>query len=87
MGETGVIRLRLDKAYVPLYVRLADYADKLKDDSTLALETFLLDFIERNYPGAKRQGEFLRKDLILMSAIEHRAILITEILLNISNGF
>ena len=63
MGETGVIRLRLDKAYVPLYVRLADYADKLKDDSTLALETFLLEFIGKHYPGAKRQGEFLQTAL------------------------
>jgi len=63
MGETGVIRLRLDKAYVPLYVRLADYADKLKGDSTLALETFLLEFIGKNYPGAKRQGEFLQMAL------------------------
>jgi len=63
MGETGVIRLRLDKAYVPLYVRLADYADKLKVDSTLALEVFLLEYIEKNYPGAKRQGEFLQMAL------------------------
>ena len=63
LGETGVIRLRLDKAYFPLYLRLADYADKLKDDSTLALETFLLDFIEKNYPGAKRQGEVLQMAL------------------------
>lgn len=62
-GETGVIRLRLDKAYVPLYVRLADYADKFKNDSTLALETFLLQYIEKNYPGAKLQGEFLRTSL------------------------
>lgn len=59
-GSAGVARLGLDAPYIPVFVRLADYAEKLKADSALALETFLLDYIDRSYPGAARQDEFLR---------------------------
>ena len=59
-GDAGATRLGLDAPYLPVFVRLADYAEKLKTDSSLALETFLLDYIDRNYPGAKGQPEFLR---------------------------
>ena len=59
-GSAGAARLGLDAPYLPVFVRLADYAEKLKTDSSLALETFLLDYIDRNYPGAKGQPEFLR---------------------------
>jgi len=59
-GTAGAARLGLDAPYLPVFVRLADYAEKLKTNSSLALETFLLDYIESNYPGAPKQGEFLR---------------------------
>lgn len=59
-GSAGASRLGLSAPFLPVFVRLADYAEKLKTDSSLALETFLLDYIDRNYPGAPRQGEFLR---------------------------
>ncbi len=59
-GSAGAARLGLDAPYLPVFVRLADYAEKLKSDSSLALETFLLDYIDRTYPGAKGQPEFLR---------------------------
>jgi formylglycine-generating enzyme required for sulfatase activity len=59
-GSAGAARLGLDAPYIPVFVRLADYAEKLKADSALALETFLLDYINRSYPGAPRQDEFLR---------------------------
>lgn len=59
-GNAGVARLGLDAPYLPLFVRLADYAEKLKADSSLALEAFLLDYIERTYPEAKGQNDFLR---------------------------
>jgi len=58
-GSAGAARLGLDAPFLPVFVRLADYAAKLKDDSSLALETFLLDYINRTYPGASRQDEFL----------------------------
>ena len=59
-GSAGAARLGLDVPYLPVFVRLADYAEKLKSNSSLALETFLLEYIESNYPGAPRQAEFLR---------------------------
>jgi len=59
-GSAGAARLGLDAPFIPVFVRLADYAEKLRTDSSLALETFLLDYIDRTYPGAKGQPEFLR---------------------------
>lgn len=59
-GSSGAARLGLEVPFLPVFVRLADYAEKLKTDSSLALETFLLDYIDRSYPGAPRQDEFLR---------------------------
>ncbi len=62
-GETGSSRLRLDLPYVPIYVRLAQYAEELKKDSFLALETFLLEYVKRYYPGQPRQDEYLQTAL------------------------
>ena len=62
-GQSGATRLRLDKLYLPIYVRLADYANQLKKQGTLALETFLLDYIETYYPGKPYQNELLRHAL------------------------
>jgi formylglycine-generating enzyme required for sulfatase activity len=62
-GLAGANRLRLDIPYIPLFVRLADYAEKLKDNGSLALETFLIAYIDEHYPGKARQAEFLRMAL------------------------
>lgn len=59
-GNAGAARLGLEAPYLPIFVRLANYAEKLKVDSSLALETFLLDYINSYYPGEKGQPEFLR---------------------------
>lgn len=59
-GNAGAARLGLDAPYLPIFVRLANYAEKLKLNSSLALETFLLDYINSYYPGEKGQPEFLR---------------------------
>ena len=63
LGLTGAIRLRLDFPYLPLYVRLADYAQELRHNNNLALEGFLLKYIQEHYPGKPRQPEFLQSAL------------------------
>ncbi len=40
-GEPGASRLRLDRAYFPVYMSLARYAEQLKTKPALALETYL----------------------------------------------
>jgi len=62
-GATGASRLRLELPYVPIYVRLAQYAEELKKDSFLALETFLMEYVKRYHPGQPRQDEFLQTAL------------------------
>ena len=62
-GEPGASRLRLDLPFVPIYVRLAQYAEELKKDSFLALETFLMEYVKRYHPGQPRQDEFLQTAL------------------------
>ena len=59
MGQPGANRLGFQIPYIPLLVRLADYAGELKKSPNLALETFLTDHIEKYFPGTPRQGEFL----------------------------
>lgn len=60
LGQPGANRIGYHLPYIPLLVRLADYAVELKKSPNLALETFLIDYIEKYYPGAPHQGEFLR---------------------------
>ncbi len=62
-GDSGASRLRLDVPFVPIYVRLAQYAEELKKDSFLALETFLMEYVKRYHPGQPRQDEFLQAAL------------------------
>lgn len=59
LGQPGANRLGYQLPYIPLLVRLADYAVELKKSPNLALETFLMDYIEKYYPGAPHQGAFL----------------------------
>ncbi len=62
-GTMGANRLRVDLPYVPIYVRLAQYAEELKKDSFLALESFLMEYIKRYHPGQAHQDEFLQTAL------------------------
>ena len=62
-GLVGATRLRLDLPFVPIYVRLAQYAEELKKDSFLALETFLMEYVKRYHPGQPHQDEFLQTAL------------------------
>lgn len=62
-GTIGANRLRLDLPYVPIYVRLAQYAEELKKDSFLALESFLMEYMKRYHPGQVHQDEFLQTAL------------------------
>ncbi|MCI0555710.1 MAG: SUMF1/EgtB/PvdO family nonheme iron enzyme [Anaerolineae bacterium] len=62
-GTVGANRLRLDLSFVPIYVRLAQYAEELKKDSFLALETFLMEYVKRYHPGQPHQDEFLQTAL------------------------
>ena len=60
-GQVGASRLRLDIPYIPVYVRLPQYAEKLKTDSGLALEKFLMNSIgDYHDPGAVNFNEFLQ---------------------------
>ena len=59
-GGHGANRLGFEAPYIPLLVRLADYALARRNSPSLALETFLLDYIEQYYPGPPRQGDFLQ---------------------------
>jgi predicted NACHT family NTPase len=47
MGQPGANRLGYQIPYIPLLVRLADYAVALKKAPDLALETFLLEYIDK----------------------------------------
>jgi formylglycine-generating enzyme required for sulfatase activity len=56
----GAARLGLEVPYVPLLVRLADYARALEGDPALSLYNFLLGYVEKAYEGHPRLAEFLR---------------------------
>ena len=59
-GAYGASRLRLDKPYVPIFVSLRHYAEKLKDNSSLALEAFLRKYINDKYSGEDDLEKYLQ---------------------------
>lgn len=59
----GAARLGLFTPYVPILVRVADYARQLETHPNLALDKFLIETIEQEYTSAPRLGEFLRHAL------------------------
>ena len=65
VGEPGAARLGLDAPYLPIYVRLADYAKVLQGKPTLSLESFLIQYLEDKYPDVctPHQGAFLQAAL------------------------
>lgn len=56
----GAARLGLDVPYVPLMVRLADYARALETQPSLSLGNYLLDYIGQAYECHPRLPDFLR---------------------------
>jgi len=56
----GAARLGLEVPYVPLMVRVADFAPELERMPALALDNFLLRVIGQAYACHPRLGEFLR---------------------------
>ena len=56
----GAARLGLDAPYIPLMVRLADFARELEETPALSLDNFLLQFIGQAYASHPRLGHFLR---------------------------
>jgi formylglycine-generating enzyme required for sulfatase activity len=56
----GAARLALDAPYIPLMVRLADFARELEKTPALALDKFLLGVVEQAYANHPRLGEYLR---------------------------
>ena len=56
----GAARLDLDVPYIPLMVRLADFARALEGTPAPSLDNFLLQYIGREYACHPRLGEFLR---------------------------
>ena len=56
----GAARLGLDAPYIPLMVRLADFAREMDKKPALALDNFLLQVIGQAYACHPRLGEFLR---------------------------
>jgi formylglycine-generating enzyme required for sulfatase activity len=63
MGQAGAARLGLDAPYLPIYIRLAEFADALLKQQTLSLEAFLIQYLKDKYPGVPRQDEFLQAAL------------------------
>jgi formylglycine-generating enzyme required for sulfatase activity len=55
----GISRLGLSTPLLPIMIRLADFARALQATPTLALETFLMQAVEQQFPHP-RLGEFLR---------------------------
>jgi formylglycine-generating enzyme required for sulfatase activity len=56
----GAARLGLDALYIPLMVRLADFARELEKTPALSLDNFLLGVVEQAYASHPRLGEYLR---------------------------
>ncbi len=56
----GAARLGLDAPYVPLMVRLADYARELGKSPTLSLYNYLTRYIGEAHEGHSRLADFLR---------------------------
>jgi formylglycine-generating enzyme required for sulfatase activity len=56
----GAARLGLEAPYIPLRVRLADFARELEDTPALSLDNFLLQVIGQAYASHPRLGDFLR---------------------------
>ncbi len=56
----GAARLGLDTPYIPLMVRLADYARALEEDPDVSLCNYLLAYIGKAYEGHPRLSDFLR---------------------------
>jgi len=69
-GQVGVARLGLDAPYLPIYIRLSQFADALLDRPTLSLEAFLIQYLKDQFPGAPHQDEFLQ------AALQHGACMI-----------
>lgn len=56
----GAARLGLVRPYVPILVRISDYAKALETKPALSLDNFLLAYIQEAFGGSARLGEFLR---------------------------
>jgi len=56
----GAARLGLEAPYIPLMVRLADFARELEQTPALSLDNFLLQVIEQAYASHPRLSDFLR---------------------------
>jgi len=56
----GAARLGLEKPFIPLLARLADYARALEEKPALSLDNYLLDYIEQAYASDPHLSEFLR---------------------------
>jgi len=56
----GAARLGLDIPFVPLVIRLADYARELEQDSNLSLFQFLQSYVGKAYDADPRLSDFFR---------------------------
>ena len=56
----GAARIGLEQPFIPLFVRLADYARELEKRPALALDNYLFEYIQQAHSGSERLGEFLR---------------------------
>ncbi len=56
----GAVRLGLEAPYIPLMVRLADFARELEQTPALSLDNFLLQVIGQAYASHPRLSDFLR---------------------------
>ena len=56
----GAARLNLDAPYIPIKVRLADYADELKTNSSLSLDNFIFQIYSKKTASTISLDEYLR---------------------------
>ncbi|MCI0519696.1 MAG: NACHT domain-containing protein, partial [Chloroflexi bacterium] len=70
MGEAGAGRLGLNAPYLPIYLRLAQYARGLLKDPELSLEAYLHEYL------SKRFASLPHRDLFLAAALQNGACLL-----------
>jgi len=63
LGDAGAARLQLSAPFIPIYLRLGEYAQELKKRPTLSLEAFIIQYLTDKYPGVTDSGKFLKAAL------------------------
>jgi formylglycine-generating enzyme required for sulfatase activity/energy-coupling factor transporter ATP-binding protein EcfA2 len=63
MGDAGAACLQLSAPRIPIYLRLGEYAQALKEKPSLSLETYLNQYLTEQFAGVKNGSAFLQAAL------------------------